>query len=730
MSIDVRGLARVALPAVPGARGIVRVTALIVAATSGLACLGGAHALLFDNLQELVAAAGGAAGLAVASRARAGPARRLVVALSVSLAGACSGMLLLDLAPADASMIAVAGDVVFVASVGLGAAAVIPEVFSSLGRDAVAGVVTDALIILFAGTTVLAAVWSGPLVATGDGVASLGSVGLVAVTGACGFALIMRRISPTAGGPWAVCLGGAVLGASWLMWIGDPGASATVGLSDFMFSAGLLLIARGGVTWDTVPSKSQAFERIAHVASAGLPVAAILGSIAITAATHQPTVLDAIGISTGAVIATSVARQVMLYAREARAGDAERQAGRRLGDEIRGRATTLISLQRLLPGPTPEETARQVCGEALRLGGIHLAVVRAYPGNGGVVPLAVEGLGPLAADLVAHPLSADEAARVRSNAANGPWESVPRVNDASSSLAAFRELGIRAMVTAPLRWNDAIIGDICLATCSAEYAETLRERLSTVEEFGVVAAALLGPAIVERDRVATLRQVIGAIIARGAFHSVFQPVVELATGNIAGYEALTRFDDDTRPERRFDDADRAGMGKALEVACLQRAVEGARQLPAGPWLSVNVSPELAIDLVALIEALELLDRDVVLEITEHVPVADYERLAEAITALSRGRARFAVDDAGVGYAGLRHILEVRPHFVKLDIALVRGVDVDLARRAMVAGMALFAHDTGCALIAEGIETEGELATLRDLGVQYGQGYLLGRPTRI
>lgn len=730
MSIEGRALARVARPPIPGARGIVWATALIVAAGSILACLGGPSALFFDNVQELVAAAGGATVLALASRARAGPARRLPVALAVSLAGACCGMLAWDLAPADVSVIASVGNVVFVASVAFGAAAVIPAMFGSLGRDVVSGVATDALIVFLAGITALAAIWTGPLVATGDGIASLGSVFLVAVTSACVFALIRRRIAPTAGGPWAVCLGGAVVGASWLLWIGDPGASATVGLSDFMFSAGVLLIARGGVTWDTRPSESRAFERLALVVSAGLPVAAILGSISITAATHRPTVLDFVGISTGAVVATSVARQLMLYAREARAGEAERQAGRRLGDEIRARATTLISLQRLLPGPTPEETARQVCGEALRLGGIHLAVVRAYPADGGVVPLAVEGLGPRAADLVAHPLSADEAARVRSNAANGPWESVPRVNDSSSSLAAFRELGIRAMVTAPLRWNDAIIGDICLATCSAEYAETIRERLSTVEEFGVVAAALLGPAIVERDRVAALRHVIGAIIARGAFHSVFQPVVELATGDIAGYEALTRFDDGSRPDRRFDDANRAGMGKALEIACLQRAVEGARQLPAGAWLSVNTSPELAIDLVALIEALELLDRDVVLEITEHVQVADYARLAEAIAALSRGRARFAVDDAGVGYAGLRHILEVRPHFVKLDIALVRGVDVDLARRAMVAGMALFAHDTGCALIAEGIETDGELATLRDLGVQFGQGYLLGRPTRI
>ena len=730
MTIETWARAHVALPAIPGARGIVFATGVLVAAVSILACLGGANALLLDNLQELTAAAGGAAGLALASRGRAGPTRRLLLTLSVSLAGACCGMLAWDLAPTDAAAVSTVGDVLFLASVGLGAAALIPAILGSLARDALAGVVIDGLIIFLAGTTILAATSNDLPVATGDHAASLGSVVLVAVTGVFVFALIVRRIAPSVGGPWALCAGATFVGASWLMWIGDPGTSSTVGVSDFMFSAGVLLIAHGGVTWDTRPSESQTFERLARVFAAGLPVAAILGSIAVMAATHQPAVLDPVGVSAGAVIAMSLARQVMLYARETRAREAERLAGRHLADEIRGRAATLVSLQRLQPGPTLEETARQVCGEALRLSGIHLAVVRAYSAGGDVVPLAVEGLGPRAARLVAHPLSAGEAALIRSSAADGPWESVPRVDDASSSLAAFRDLGVRAMVTAPLRWNDSIAGDICLATCSAEYAESLRERLSTVEEFGVVAAALLGPAIAERDRVVALQHAIGTIIAERAFESVFQPVVDLVTGDIVGYEALTRFKDGAPPDQHFGDADRAGMGTVLEVACLRSSVEAARQLPAGTWLSLNTSPELAVDLVRLIETLERLDRDVVLEITEHVPVLDYARLADAITALSRGRARFAVDDAGSGYAGLKHILEVRPHFVKLDIALVRGVDIDLARRAMIASMALFAHETGCALIAEGIESEGELATLRSLGVQYGQGYLLGRPARV
>jgi EAL domain-containing protein (putative c-di-GMP-specific phosphodiesterase class I) len=90
----------------------------------------------------------------------------------------------------------------------------------------------------------------------------------------------------------------------------------------------------------------------------------------------------------------------------------------------------------------------------------------------------------------------------------------------------------------------------------------------------------------------------------------------------------------------------------------------------------------------------------------------------------------AVDDAGAGYAGLRHILELRPEFVKLDISLVRNIDSDPARQAMVAGMARFAESVGCALIAEGIETENELTVLRLLQVGFGQGYFLARPATI
>ena len=117
---------------------------------------------------------------------------------------------------------------------------------------------------------------------------------------------------------------------------------------------------------------------------------------------------------------------------------------------------------------------------------------------------------------------------------------------------------------------------------------------------------------------------------------------------------------------------------------------------------------------------------VVLEVTEHAEIADYAAFRTSFAAL-RPRMRLAVDDAGAGFASLRHILELQPAFVKLDRSLVAGLESDEARQAMIVGLSHFARSVGCAIIAEGIETEAELNVLRTLGIRFAQGFLLGRP---
>jgi EAL domain-containing protein (putative c-di-GMP-specific phosphodiesterase class I) len=119
-------------------------------------------------------------------------------------------------------------------------------------------------------------------------------------------------------------------------------------------------------------------------------------------------------------------------------------------------------------------------------------------------------------------------------------------------------------------------------------------------------------------------------------------------------------------------------------------------------------------------------RPVVLEVTEHAEIPDYAAFRAAVASLGPAT-RLAVDDAGAGFASLRHILELRPAFIKLDRSLVTHLDSDEARQAMIVGLRHFARSTDSRLIAEGIETDAELNILRTLGVTLGQGYVLGRP---
>jgi len=216
------------------------------------------------------------------------------------------------------------------------------------------------------------------------------------------------------------------------------------------------------------------------------------------------------------------------------------------------------------------------------------------------------------------------------------------------------------------------------------------------------------------------------VIAGAAFRPVFQPIVDLFTGSSVGYEALTRFDDGVPPNVAFAVAVECGLGIDLEAVTLAAALREAAGLPPGPWLSLNVSPALLAQEGTLARILEGVTRPVIVEITEHEAIDDYRPLRRAMLDLGPG-VRLAVDDSGAGVANFSHLVELRPDFVKVDASLVRGVDSDPSRRAVVVGLIHFAAEAGCQVIAEGIETAPELAMVTELGVGLGQGYLLGRP---
>ncbi|MBI3752102.1 MAG: EAL domain-containing protein [Chloroflexi bacterium] len=389
----------------------------------------------------------------------------------------------------------------------------------------------------------------------------------------------------------------------------------------------------------------------------------------------------------------------------------------------RERALIVETLEALDVGRTPEDTAEAICARIIRLPEVALASIATFGVDGGATIIGqVTTRGQATPGL---PLSPERSEYLRMRAAAGPWVErwvAPPGHPYEPLLTA---LGVRAHAFAPMTTHGEVAGVLIVGSGAPDAMDRLIERLPAVAEFAQVASALLGPQLVRRLAIARTGADVRELIEHTAFEIAFQPIVELATRQVGGYEALARFRDGCPPDEQFRLAHEVGLGTELELACVRVALRDAARLERGAWLNVNVSP--AVVLSGALEALlPLPDRVVVLEVTEHEAISDYAAFRAAVARLDGG-VRVAVDDAGAGFASLRHIVELDPLFVKLDRSLVAGIGTDPARQAIVAGMVHFAEAAHLTLVAEGIETEEELAALMTARVPLGQGYLLGRP---
>jgi EAL domain-containing protein (putative c-di-GMP-specific phosphodiesterase class I)/FixJ family two-component response regulator len=264
----------------------------------------------------------------------------------------------------------------------------------------------------------------------------------------------------------------------------------------------------------------------------------------------------------------------------------------------------------------------------------------------------------------------------------------------------------------------------------AEGATALSEGLSDhlIAEMGELGRAERACNDAARARYERLSQ----LLQPGGSSATYQPVVHLRTGCVAGYEALTDFTQEPAftTEDIFREAHQVGLGVELELHTARLAVAGFQaELERSPttYLAVNASPGLLYR-PALLEALSELPPDrVIVEITEQRQFDSYDQLRETVCLVHERGLRVAVDDMGSGFAGLQRLVDVRPEIVKLDRALTSEIDTDPPRRALVTAMRQFADDMGITVVAEGIEREEQLVVLRDIGIDCGQGYLLGRP---
>ncbi len=368
--------------------------------------------------------------------------------------------------------------------------------------------------------------------------------------------------------------------------------------------------------------------------------------------------------------------------------------------------------------------ANAICQQVVRISGVEAATLMYFSVQGPATTLALVRADATPVPLRRIPLRRSQTLQELAN--QGPWVESWIHRPWHPYERAYATMGVTALAGAPLRHNNRLIGVLEIMSADAGAEHRLTEILPTLLEFAGISGALLGPSITDLTEVGLAQVEIEQVISETAFGPVFQPIVDLDSNVHVGYEALSRFATGVRPDLVFAKARSAGLETELELATTVAAVSAAASLPQGAWLSLNVSPTLLMAPGPLASVLAGAERPLVLEVTEHVEIADYLAVRDAIGSVAPG-ALVAVDDAGSGVANFAHILQLNPDYVKTDLVIVRGIETDLMRRALVLGLLAFARESTSQVIAEGIETEEELAILRKLGVPFGQGHLLGQP---
>jgi PAS domain S-box-containing protein len=430
---------------------------------------------------------------------------------------------------------------------------------------------------------------------------------------------------------------------------------------------------------------------------------------------HLTSVISPIRAANGAITGfVSVGRDVTR----------ERELESRTELMTRERALITDTLGRLPTGGTLEASAELFCRQVASLTDVATTALIIFETDGAAIPVAYVAADSREVGLRPH--NGPQSRHIREHANTGPWVEAWSGQRTHPYSESFRKAGVRAIAYAPVIYDGSVIAVLAVSSAEEDGMTQLSGQLAAIVDFANIAGALLGRRLGDGREARRHRAVTGGIIAAGAFTPVFQPIIDHIRGRLLGYEALTRFADGIAPDIHFADAAAVGLGLDLEVATLESALVTAAALPRGPFLHFNVSPALILERTQLRRLIGQTRSRIVLEITEHAAVGDYLEFRDAIDGISRP-VLLAVDDAGAGFASFRHILELQPAFIKLDVSLVRGIDADPAKQALVAGMRHFARQTNRRLIAEGVETEAEAAALRELGVRLGQGFLFGRP---
>lgn len=388
--------------------------------------------------------------------------------------------------------------------------------------------------------------------------------------------------------------------------------------------------------------------------------------------------------------------------------EAQMHLSSRWAATVRGleqRAATVVSLAGLGTESNPAVVARLICERISQAHDDVCVGVFSWAERSGE-PSLLAAYGP------GTEIFADVGPLLAMHADSAPWIEYPSRPDG----------GRRWVACCPLRRRQVTVGVLAVAGDGRPPEEIMAAGM----DYAPTVALLLGPALTESRRARESKEMVERTLAAGAFQPVFQPIVHIASGRVLGYEALTRLANGDPIIHLLSEASEAGIRPDCELGLLTASLQQARAF-RDTWVSVNLSPSVVVerttDLATLIEDSGC---QVVVELTENERIEDYVSVRRALSDLG-DQVKLSVDDTGSGYASLRHVIDLHPHYLKLDRSWISNLDRDHTRQALVAGMVAFCRHTDTEMIAEGVETEAELATLQELDVRLAQGYLLGRP---
>jgi EAL domain-containing protein (putative c-di-GMP-specific phosphodiesterase class I) len=306
---------------------------------------------------------------------------------------------------------------------------------------------------------------------------------------------------------------------------------------------------------------------------------------------------------------------------------------------------------------------------------------------------------------------------------------IPNLRDfpEAMKLPAARMPRLRSFVSVPVILSDgSLYGTFCAAGVMSDKGLSRRDQ-ALMEVLAAAAAVVLEPDVRNRAERAEIERRLDPVFAAGGPTVLLQPIVDIATGERVGAEALSRFPAawNKAPDDVFAEAHRVGRGDDLEILALRAAARHLNRV--GGYVSMNVSPGtlLTDECRALLAGLPA--HRVVLELSEHDPVADYDALRAALAPLRAAGLRLAIDDVGAGFSSLRHIVVTAPDVIKLDRSIVTGVGADPILRTLVRSLVEFARGCDSRVVAEGVETAADAHALLVAGVDYGQGWHYGRP---